>query len=205
MGCAMVIIAVGGDDAAAAEEAVCGWRDSTAPSAVAGHSQQRRHELASVLGPLFFCLCGAHGRLLVNGGSSGGGIAEDGRRKRIEAFLKNMFSIGSASPTDPPPSPAAPDDDDDVAGPAAGLEQMRLRARNTADGRQCAGCGRADAQLHRCARCKGAWYCSSDCQKQHWPQHQPSCAGAPAAAAAAAAAPRTLVGSEERAVPTELY
>eukprot|EP00662_Eupelagonemidae_sp_cell21_P057247 gene57247-biopygen50404 len=59
-------------------------------------------------------------------------------------------------------------------------------ARNAADGRQCAGCGRADAQLHRCARCKGAWYCSSDCQKQHWPQHQPACAGAPAAAAAAA-------------------
>eukprot|EP00662_Eupelagonemidae_sp_cell21_P017032 gene17032-biopygen73074 len=71
--------------------------------------------------------------------------------------------------------PAATADAAGCAVPAPGLEQMRLRARNTADGRQCAGCGRMDEKLTRCARCKKSWYCGPACQKQHWPLHRRVC------------------------------
>ncbi|KAJ6586345.1 hypothetical protein DFH09DRAFT_910769 [Mycena vulgaris] len=29
--------------------------------------------------------------------------------------------------------------------------------------------------LRRCGKCKGAWYCSRECQKQDWPKHKKSC------------------------------
>ena len=32
-----------------------------------------------------------------------------------------------------------------------------------------------DAQLRRCRRCKIAWYCSAECQKNHWPIHRAVC------------------------------
>eukprot|EP00664_Eupelagonemidae_sp_cell27_P003969 gene3969-9378_t len=35
-----------------------------------------------------------------------------------------------------------------------------LAAKNSADARACAGCGRYDVQLLRCAVCKAAYYCS---------------------------------------------
>lgn len=34
----------------------------------------------------------------------------------------------------------------------------------------CINCGRTD-ELILCSRCKGAWYCDSDCQQADWPCH----------------------------------
>lgn len=39
----------------------------------------------------------------------------------------------------------------------------------------CLVCGRTGVKLQRCARCRDAWYCSVECQKQHWPQHKAVC------------------------------
>jgi hypothetical protein len=43
----------------------------------------------------------------------------------------------------------------------------------------CAGCGntgRTASDLQRCSRCKSAYYCTSECQKRHWPTHRVICA-----------------------------
>ena len=39
------------------------------------------------------------------------------------------------------------------------------------DKQQCAGCA-AEAPRHPCARCLETWFCSDDCARAHWPQHQ---------------------------------
>jgi len=38
----------------------------------------------------------------------------------------------------------------------------------------CAGC-KAEAPTHPCARCWEVWYCSDECARAHWPQHQTQC------------------------------
>lgn len=40
----------------------------------------------------------------------------------------------------------------------------------------CASCGKADADLKRCAKCQTERYCSRDCQKAHWKTHKKVCA-----------------------------
>eukprot|EP00662_Eupelagonemidae_sp_cell21_P058194 gene58194-biopygen67750 len=65
----------------------------------------------------------------------------------------------------------------DVRDTSAGiLEEQRLRAQNAADSRLCGKCGCVDVRLRRCERCKSVWYCSKDCQVQHWHQHRSACA-----------------------------
>lgn len=39
---------------------------------------------------------------------------------------------------------------------------------------QCDECG-ATCALQRCAKCKVAGYCGSECQKRAWPTHKPIC------------------------------
>ena len=55
----------------------------------------------------------------------------------------------------------------------------------------CLGCGassRADGRpLVRCAQCKAAWFCGTDCQRLAWPNHKEACC---AAARAASVAPK---------------
>lgn len=40
---------------------------------------------------------------------------------------------------------------------------------------RCALCGKQNAVLQKCARCKSARYCSKDCQQQHWGAHKGFC------------------------------
>lgn len=39
----------------------------------------------------------------------------------------------------------------------------------------CITCGKSE-KVNRCTRCKGAWYCDSNCQKADWPCHKILCA-----------------------------
>jgi hypothetical protein len=43
--------------------------------------------------------------------------------------------------------------------------------------RTCAGCGASKFEALKCSRC-GAFYCSSACQKAHWPEHKAACKAA---------------------------
>ena len=81
-------------------------------------------------------------------------------------------------------------------GPQAGFvgwalfHQGRCLARVSADlwscadlrkkvyGRRCEACGAAAAEgktFNRCARCKSAFYCGPECQKNHWETHKREC------------------------------
>lgn len=44
--------------------------------------------------------------------------------------------------------------------------------------KQCGFCHKVPQEhdvLHRCSRCRQAWYCNQQCQKQAWPQHKHDC------------------------------
>jgi len=57
----------------------------------------------------------------------------------------------------------------------------------------CTGCGAAGAR-RRCSRCMTVFYCSSTCQRSHWPNHKAPC-GAAASALVATVPPRDVVPS----------
>lgn len=38
----------------------------------------------------------------------------------------------------------------------------------------CANCSKSDC-AKKCSRCKTTYYCSAECQKEHWASHKPSC------------------------------
>ena len=39
----------------------------------------------------------------------------------------------------------------------------------------CAHCSATLEKAMRCGQCKSAWYCTRDCQKQHWSIHKSQC------------------------------
>ena len=50
------------------------------------------------------------------------------------------------------------------------------------------GCEKEGGKMQRCTRCRAAYYCSKDCQVQHWPGHKGSCVAATAVRAPGAVA-----------------
>ena len=42
----------------------------------------------------------------------------------------------------------------------------------------CSYCGKGGAKLSSCSACRGAVYCSRECQKGHWPKHKGACKAA---------------------------
>ncbi|KAJ7759626.1 hypothetical protein B0H16DRAFT_595442 [Mycena metata] len=55
-----------------------------------------------------------------------------------------------------------------------------IRATRTALHTACTKCFKNGSdepslQLRRCGKCKTVWYCSKECQSQHWPTHKKSC------------------------------
>jgi hypothetical protein len=56
-----------------------------------------------------------------------------------------------------------------------GVSDKPLKAAMNPFDVSCAHCGKvptAGVELKRCSRCKGPYYCSTDCQKAHWPAHK---------------------------------
>jgi hypothetical protein len=49
--------------------------------------------------------------------------------------------------------------------------------------RTCADCGKKQMQMHKCSRCKAAFYCDAACQQRHWREHKAACGAAAAAGA----------------------
>lgn len=39
---------------------------------------------------------------------------------------------------------------------------------------QCAVCGNPGTK--KCSQCKAVFYCSTECQRKHWPEHKKTCA-----------------------------
>lgn len=48
---------------------------------------------------------------------------------------------------------------------------------------KCFECGKRGHDLPRCMNCSQAYYCNSECQRNHWKQHKRSCKAATAALA----------------------
>ena len=48
---------------------------------------------------------------------------------------------------------------------------------------KCFNCGKHGHNLPRCRQCSQAYYCDSDCQREHWRKHKPVCRAAVAALA----------------------
>ncbi|KAF8157359.1 hypothetical protein K438DRAFT_2026235 [Mycena galopus ATCC 62051] len=60
---------------------------------------------------------------------------------------------------------------DNEAQSASSKEIREYRNRINPACTHCMGRG----ELRRCGKCKGAWYCSKECQKKHWPKHKEWC------------------------------
>ncbi|KAK7483873.1 hypothetical protein BaRGS_00024890 [Batillaria attramentaria] len=55
--------------------------------------------------------------------------------------------------------------------------QKRKEPENTKRDKEerCAKCDTVWSDLRRCTGCLGVWYCSKECQRQHWPEHRAAC------------------------------
>ncbi|CAL1697526.1 unnamed protein product [Somion occarium] len=60
---------------------------------------------------------------------------------------------------------------------AAVTKWLRKRRGEEAplDEKKCNSCGKADTSLKQCAKCHAARYCSTECQRRHWPTHKLTC------------------------------
>ncbi|OBZ71594.1 hypothetical protein A0H81_08449 [Grifola frondosa] len=60
---------------------------------------------------------------------------------------------------------------------AAVTKWIRKRAGEAApmDEKKCDSCAKSDLPLKRCSKCHAAQYCSTSCQRTHWPTHKRTC------------------------------
>lgn len=68
-----------------------------------------------------------------------------------------------------PPSAEATGGPDTTTGPANNT------ARVVVGDRVCAHCGNCTPTLKRCSGCQQAYYCTANCQLEHWPAHKAAC------------------------------
>ncbi|KAG1726005.1 uncharacterized protein EDB91DRAFT_78128 [Suillus paluster] len=66
-----------------------------------------------------------------------------------------------------------PERDNHFRATAASSEFLRANQKNF--GVQCTQCGMKLEKPLKCAKCKGVWYCSKECQKKNWSTHKPTC------------------------------
>ena len=54
--------------------------------------------------------------------------------------------------------------------------EKRIKERKALE-RLCSGCGhvKLKKECMKCAKCKRAYYCNTECQRIHWPQHKSVC------------------------------
>ncbi|KAJ7734180.1 hypothetical protein DFH07DRAFT_1065295 [Mycena maculata] len=59
----------------------------------------------------------------------------------------------------------------------AGTSPTNIRKTRNALKTMCTNCFKNEPglKLSRCGKCKGVWYCSHECQKNHWPVHKQVC------------------------------
>lgn len=80
-----------------------------------------------------------------------------------------------------------------AAPPAVPSAAIVPAASVTAASKACPRCSAPDA-MNKCGRCRSVWYCSTACQREHWPLHKKACAAAAAAAPPPPPAPKVLNG-----------
>ncbi|KAG2134485.1 hypothetical protein DEU56DRAFT_913672 [Suillus clintonianus] len=66
-----------------------------------------------------------------------------------------------------------PDRDDIFRATATPSDLIKRHAKTF--GVQCTQCQKVLDKLLKCSKCKGVWYCSKECQKEHWPTHKSAC------------------------------
>ena len=112
------------------------------------------------------------------GEGEGEGEVKSGEVKREEEPAKLRGGGVSSDNATGGPMFASATLDDEVAAIAPATASVAAAALSTTDAappRACAQCGEPVVKRLRCSRCKEAYYCSPDCQREAWSTHKPAC------------------------------